>query len=185
MTHLFSECFDLLLFVISVVPSLPPQVSCSAVCWRLEFPTIDGDRKPVVWALNQVIFCSSKATFWPCFRWKLMETLQTEMQWIDILGSMAFANPAVVAPECVPCFPPQQICSSGALSSVSVNSVSLTKYRLFNRNEICCHCLQKFEAMKMIISVSCSDFCSFWDLLGLHNSLLVSCLGPEMDCGDK
>lgn len=79
-------------------------------------------------------------------------------------GLMAFANPAVpavVAPECVPCFPPQQICSSGALSSVSVNSVSLTKYRLFNRNEICCHCLQKFEAMKMIISVSCSDFCSF------------------------
>lgn len=58
-----------------------------------------------------------------------METLHTEMQLNGILGvgSMAFANPAVlagdvVAPESVPCFPPQQISSSDAFSSVSVSS---------------------------------------------------------------
>lgn len=158
--------------------SLPPQVSCSPVYWRLEFPTIDGNRKPVVWALNQFSFCSSKARFWPWFGWKLLETLHTEMQLICILALMAFANPAVLAgdvvtPECVPFFPPHQICSSDAFSSVSVNSVSLAKYKLFNRNEMCCHRSQKFEVMKMIVSVPCSDFCSFWELLGLHSSLLV------------
>lgn len=140
--------------------SLPPQVSWSPVYSRLEFPTIDGDRKPVVWALNQFPFCSSKARFWPFWRWKLMETLHTEMQLIGILilGSMAFANPAVpagdvVAPECVPCFRPQQICSSDAFSSVSVNCVSLAKYKLFNRNETCCHRSQQFE----VVAVSVED----------------------------
>lgn len=109
--------------------SLPSQVSWSPVYWRLEFPTVNGDRKPVIWTLNQFPFWSSKARFWPCCKWKLVETLHTEMQLNGILGvgSMACANPAglagdVVAPECVPCFLPQQISSSDAFSSVSVNS---------------------------------------------------------------
>lgn len=95
--------------------------------------------------------------------------LHTEVQLIGILG-VAFVNPVVlagdvVAPECVPCFPPLQICPYDAFSSVSVNSVSLAEHKLFNRNEMCYHCSQKFEVvqclLKRIISVPCSDFCSF------------------------
>lgn len=50
--------------------------------------------------------------------------------------------------------------------------VSLAKYKLFNRNEMCCNCSQKFEwwqcLLEMTVSVPCSDFCYFWELLVLH-----------------
>lgn len=94
------------------------------------------------------------------------------MQLTGILGvgSMAFVNPAVLAgdvaaPESVPCFPPEQICSSDAFSSVLVKSVSLTKHKLLNRSEMCYHCSQKFGAVAVSVEedykCSCSGFCSF------------------------
>lgn len=142
--------------------SLPPQVSWSPVYWRLEFPIISGDRKPVIWALNQFPFCFSKARFWPCCRWKLVETLHTEMQLNGILGvgSMAFANPAVlagdvVAPESVPCFPPSRFPHLMPSAQSQWTLVSLAKYKLFNRNEMCCNCSQKFE----VVAVSVGDDC--------------------------